>query len=108
MLTKRIQFFTEQSVDGGFEVIVIADTTPLITLMKADKLDVLCSLFGEVLIPEAVFSEITGNNMFRDEADVIKGSNYIRVVKARDKNRVLFFRKVTGLDLGESEAIIYA
>lgn len=42
-------------------MIVVSDTTPLITLMKADKLDILHGLFGEVLIPEAVFDELTTN-----------------------------------------------
>ena len=40
-------------------MIVVSDTTPLITLMKADRLAILHKLFGEILIPEAVFSELT-------------------------------------------------
>ena len=35
--------------------IVVSDSTPLISLMKANLLDVLGGLFEEVLIPEAVF-----------------------------------------------------
>ena len=42
-------------------MIVVSDSTPLITLMKAGRLDLLKSLFGEVLIPEAVFAEVTSN-----------------------------------------------
>ena len=42
-------------------MIVVSDSTPLITLMKAEKLDILYRLFGDVIIPEAVFSEVTGN-----------------------------------------------
>ena len=89
-------------------MIVVSDTTPLITLMKAEKLDILHSLFGEVMIPEAVFLEVTGNETFKDEADIIRNSNYIKVVKVRDGSQVLFLQRATGLDLGESEAIIYA
>ena len=43
-------------------MIVVSDTTPLITLMKAGNLDILQSLFGEVILPEAVFSEVTEND----------------------------------------------
>ena len=89
-------------------MIVVSDSTPLITLMKADKLDILCDLFGEVLIPESVFSEVTTNESFKNEADLIINNEYIRVVEVRNKSQVSFLQRATGLDLGESEAIIYA
>jgi predicted nucleic acid-binding protein len=88
--------------------IVVSDSTPLISLMKADLLDLLARLFGEVLIPEAVFQEVTTNEEFKDEAEKIKKSSFIRVVKVENTDRVSFLRRVTGLDLGESEAIIFA
>lgn len=89
-------------------MIVVSDTTPLITLLKADQLAVLGDLFGEVYIPEAVYSELTSNDSFREEADVIKKSSFIQIVKVQNESNVLFLQRVTGLDLGESEAIIYA
>lgn len=89
-------------------MIVVSDTTPLVTLMKADRLGILHSLFGEVLIPEAVFSELTANETFKEEADLIRKSSYITVVKVQDESKVSFLQRATGLDLGESEAIIYA
>ena len=61
--------------------IVVSDSTPLISLMKAELLDTLAGLFGEVLIPEAVFQEVTTNEEFQDEADQIKKSSFIHVVK---------------------------
>lgn len=36
-------------------MIVISDTTPLITLMKIGHLDLLEKIFGEIQIPEAVY-----------------------------------------------------
>ena len=89
-------------------MIVVSDTTPLITLMKADKLDILGSMFGDVLIPESVFSEVTSNDTYRDEANIIRNSDYIKIVKVSDDSQVAFLQRATGLDLGESEAIIYA
>ena len=89
-------------------MIVVSDSTPLITLMKVKRLDILKDMFGAVLIPTAVFSEVTGNDNFREEAELIKQSDYIRVVTVEDNERVTFLQRATGLDLGESEAIIYA
>lgn len=89
-------------------MIIVSDTTPLITLMKAERLDILHELFGEVIIPEAVFSELTGNEAFKAEADIIRNRDYIKVVTVKSESQVSFLQRVTGLDLGESEAIIYA
>ncbi|MBR2810377.1 MAG: hypothetical protein IKD69_03260, partial [Solobacterium sp.] len=89
-------------------MIVVSDSTPLITLMKAGTLEILHSMFGTVQIPEAVFFELTGNERFRDEADMIRNCSFIQVVKVHDPSRVEFLQRVTGLDLGESEAIIFA
>lgn len=89
-------------------MIVVSDTTPLITLMKISKLDLLRDLFGEVFIPDAVFKEVTGNSSFQNEADQIRQSAYIKVVSVQDRERIKLIQRVTGLDLGETEAIVYA
>lgn len=39
-------------------MIVIADTTPIISLLKIKRLDILHHLFGEVIIPQAVYKEL--------------------------------------------------
>ena len=41
--------------------------SPLISLMKIQCLDVLEPLFGQVLIPDAVYCELTANPSFQDE-----------------------------------------
>ena len=53
-------------------MIVISDTTPLISLLKINRIDVLEKLFGDVLIPQAVFEELTIDERFRLEADQIR------------------------------------
>ena len=55
-------------------MLVISDTTPLITLMKIGHLDILKQLFTTITVP--------------------------------DRESVKWFQRITGLDLGESEAII--
>ena len=89
-------------------MIVVSDSTPLISLMKASQLDILEKLFGDVLIPEAVFSELTTNEAFPEEAALIQRSTYIKVVKVGDRKAVSLLQRATGLDRGESEAIVYA
>ena len=46
-------------------MIVASDTTPLISLLKISRLDLLEKLFGEVLIPSAVFNELTTDERFQ-------------------------------------------
>ncbi len=57
-------------------MIVISDTTPLISLLKINRIDLLEKLFGDVLIPQAVFEELTIDERFQLEADQIRQENY--------------------------------
>ena len=89
-------------------MIVVSDATPLISLMKANRLDILEPLFKEVLIPEAVYSELTGNPNYAEEAEQISSARFIRIVSVKEQKVVDVLRRSSGLDLGESEAIVYA
>lgn len=89
-------------------MIVVSDLEPLISLMKAVQLNLLYRLYSEVLIPEAVYSELTANARYCEEAEEIKNSSFIRVVSVGERKAVDVLRRATGLDLGESEAIVYA
>lgn len=86
-------------------MIVVSDTTPLISLQKIHHLDLLKSLFNEVQIPQAVFDELTENPDFPEEANEIKSCDFIHIQKVEDEE-VSLFRRATGLDLGESEAFV--
>ena len=89
-------------------MIVVSDSTPLITLMKAMHLDLLHDLFGEILIPVAVYSELTMNQSYANEAVLIQNCCYIKVVNVESTDHVEMLQRATGLDRGESEAIVYA
>jgi predicted nucleic acid-binding protein len=89
-------------------MIIVSDTTPLITLLKIHHLDILGELFHEILIPEAVYVELTTNERFMDEAIEIMKCPFIQKVEVADQKSVRIFRKTTGLDAGESEAIVLA
>lgn len=86
-------------------MIVVSDTTPLISLLKIGRLDLLQNLFDTVQIPQAVFNELTSNSAFSDEAQEIQSCPFIHIHTVDEKDTALLHR-TTGLELGECEAII--
>lgn len=89
-------------------MIVIADTTPIISLLKINHLEILHSLYGTVHIPLAVYKELTENSDFPEEARIIENCDFLEVHTDIESEKVDFLRRATGLDLGESEAIVLA
>ena len=88
-------------------MIVVSDTTPLISLLKIGRLDLLQKLFGEVHVPRAVFAELTQNPRFTEEAEQVRSCPFLTLATASEE-RVRGIIAETGLDLGESEAIVLA
>lgn len=84
----------------------VSDTTPLISLLKIKRVDLLKELFGEVLIPQAVFDELTSDKRFQVEADQICQKEFIFVKRVNVPESVNILKRATGLDQGESEAIV--
>ena len=87
-------------------MIVVSDTTPLISLLKINRLDLLEKLFGKVLIPVAVFDELTVDKRFELEAKQIREKQFIIVRTIKNLESVSILKRATGLDQGESEAIV--
>ena len=87
-------------------MIVISDTTPIISLLKAGRLEILEKLYGKVLIPEAVYQELTENPSYESETQIIRNAEFLWAVPVENMKSVSVLRRVTGLDLGESEALI--
>ena len=87
-------------------MIVVSDSGPLISLMKAARLDLLRDLYGEIRIPEAVYTELTGNPRYAEEAEEIRTCSFVQVVAVKERRAVDDLRRSSGLDLGESEAIL--
>lgn len=87
-------------------MIVLSDTTPIISLLKIDRLYLLEKLFDEVLIPSAVYQELTSNSRFQAEAKTIRECAFIKTVSVENEELVRSLMIQSGLDQGESEAII--
>lgn len=89
-------------------MIVVSDTTPIISLIKINRLDLLEKLFQEVLIPDAVYRELTTNQSFSAEAEEVKKAKFLKVLPVQNKQSIQILQAVSGLDDGESEAIVLA
>src|SRR5690606_11849499 len=83
--------------------IVVSDTTAITHLAKIDALDILHKLYGEVLIPEAVASELAQVKRTQPGALQVLNSHWIKTVKIR--NKAIVEKLARRLDIGESEAI---
>lgn len=80
-------------------MILIADSSALVALAIVDKLEILDKLFGQVLIPLAVYDEITIEN--REESKKLLNYSKDRV---KDISSKINFNITLGK--GESESII--
>ena len=83
-------------------MIVVADTSPLIYLSRAGVLDLLRVLFGEVVVPRAVWTEAVDRRPSAPSLDALKKASWIRVVDGELPTADL------GLDAGETAAILLA
>lgn len=69
-------------------MIIVSDTTPIISLLKIGRLDLLQKLFGEILIPKAVYDELTVNKQYVEEAKKVQESSYIKAVAVSNTEAV--------------------
>jgi predicted nucleic acid-binding protein len=88
-------------------LIVVSDATPIISLAKIDMLDIMGRLYDEVLLPKAVYDEVCRNQTFAEEAAAIQKCTFMNVKTVNREQSVKLLR-ASGLDLGESEAIVLA
>ncbi|MDP5208122.1 DUF3368 domain-containing protein [Microbulbifer sp. 2205BS26-8] len=83
--------------------IVVSDTTAITHLAKIGALHILQKLYGEILIPEAVVSELAQVKRAQPGALQVLNSPWIKVVPIN--NQTVVNKLTRHLDLGESEAI---
>ncbi len=83
---------------------VVSDSTCIISLAKIGKLEILKELFGEILIPKAVYGEIyhPGKEGFEE----IRRAIFIKTVNISDKKLIKFLKEY--IDDGETESIVLA
>ncbi len=85
-------------------MIIISDSSPLISLAIIDKLDLLESLYEEIYVPFAVYKEVT-----EDEKPFSKELNFFLENKVKNvSNKMAVDVLTSDIGIGESEAIVLA
>ena len=83
---------------------IVSNTTPIISLLKLNRLDIFQKLYNKIYIPIAVYKEIeAGKN--KDFYEDLSKYEWINILEIRDKQAIKYF---LDLDAGEAEAIVLA
>lgn len=83
---------------------VIVNSTPLVTFWAIGRLDILQSLFNEIVIPGAVRDEFLATEKEKRRR-TLRDETWIRVVEVQNNLQAKAF---VGLDTGEAEVLILA
>ncbi|WP_392480814.1 DUF3368 domain-containing protein [Nostoc sp. C110] len=87
-------------------MIIVSDTSPINNLAAINHLHLLQQLYGTVLIPEAVYQELTDPNF--PVAGAIEVQTFIWIQTCPVQDRTLLEALSNELDIGEAEAIALA
>ncbi len=85
---------------------VVSNSSPIIHLAKIGKLDLLESLYGNIVVPDKVYLECTDTTYFHEETRLISDAYWISKMKI--KNVRLFNLLYPEIDAGEAEALVLA
>jgi hypothetical protein len=85
--------------------VVVANTTPLITLALISRLDLLQQLYGEVVVPLAVRDEILAGGPASIGSAEVRQATWLRVTPLQDPRRADL---LADLDRGEAEVLALA
>ncbi len=83
---------------------VVVNSTPLVAFWSIARLDILQSLFGEILIPPAVREEFLSAEK-ETRRKVLRDESWIHIVELENPNRMGAF---AGLDVGEAQVLALA
>jgi predicted nucleic acid-binding protein len=90
-------------------VIVVSDSSPLITLARAHHLELLRELYGQVLIPREVHEEVTVAGATLPGADEVRRASWIEMRSDPGKGVSSSMESAcAGLGAGERSAIYLA
>jgi len=89
-------------------VIVVSDSSPLITLARAGQLDLLRQLFGRVHIAEDVRREVVVLGVGRPAAEAVRKAEWIESHPMRSAIELLRLRSLHPLGAGELATVLLA
>ena len=67
---------------------IVCDSTALIGLAKIDNLELLEKIFGEIIVPNAVFVEVVDRSKGRPGTKEVQDARWIRKRTAKDNRTV--------------------
>lgn len=85
---------------------IVSNSSPLITFARISRLDIVQRLYGEIVIPTAVWDEVVVAGAHHPGADAVRSSSWILQQAVMNKPLVQALRQE--LDAGEAEAIALA
>lgn len=83
---------------------IVSNTTPIVSLLKLNRLELLQNIYNQISIPTAVYNEIEAGKAkayYKDLSEI----DWINIIEIQDKQAVKYF---LDLDAGEAEAIVLA
>lgn len=86
--------------------VVISDTSPVSALFRIGRLSILPTLYGDVLIPPSVYTELLNLTLFGYDLTSLHSAAWLKVVAPSNHQLVSILRQ--SLDAGEAEAIALA
>jgi predicted nucleic acid-binding protein len=84
----------------------IVNATSLIALAVVNRLDLLSQIFGEVIVPTAVYQEVVSTEMDRPGAQIIAQAKWLKVMSPQAVPTLEPI--LLGLDAGEIDVLLLA
>ncbi len=90
-------------------MIIVSDTSPITNLAAIGQLDILRQLYGDIIIPTAVYNEMVGLGKVVPGMVEVQTFSWIKTLEVTDSLRVTdILENQENIDLGEAESIILA
>ena len=86
--------------------VIVSDTSPLISLARVGRLDILHRLFSELIVPDAVWKEIVEQGTGEPGSDEVRNATWIRYQTVKNRPLIRVLQQTLGA--GEAEAIALA
>ncbi|MBD1844050.1 DUF3368 domain-containing protein [Cyanobacteria bacterium FACHB-63] len=85
---------------------IVCNTSPITNLAAITQLELLHSIFGEIVIPQAVYDELTNVGYSVPGTVEVQTASWIKVMTVQNRPQVASFQQQ--VDTGEAEAIALA
>ncbi len=83
---------------------IISNTTPILSLLKINQIEILKKIYGEIIIPYGVYTEIENGKSKKYYID-LKTIKWKKILKLKDRKPLKYLSE---LDKGEAEVIVLA